>query len=85
MFDIRDVNRYGKFIANSSIGKVVVEITISGFGEKIIIYKNGNIIYNIDTLDEDIYYEEDDNCIEKCNKIPQEVYNKYIEIMKLLM
>lgn len=65
---LRDEKRYGTFKANSSIGEVKIQISISGFGECITLtpYKGGLIFgmyeISVDTLDDDDsdYYETED-------------------------
>jgi len=54
---LRDKSRYGIFRANSNIGIVLVDISIRGFGERIIVSKNKKELYSINTLD---YIDEND-------------------------
>jgi len=49
--NLRDKKRYGLFKADSSIGEVLIDISISGWGELIILTKNKKEICRVDTVD----------------------------------
>lgn len=64
MFEIRENDRCGKFLANSSIGNVIIEIDISGFGEEITVYtESDKFVLCVNSLNENDFYEEYDNKI----------------------
>ena len=52
---LRDENRYGVFKANSNIGEIKIDISISGFGELFEIYQGDRMIAYADT------YENEDS------------------------
>lgn len=57
---LRDKARYGLFKANSNVGEVKIDISISGFGESFEVYKDNKMITWADSIDnEDDYYEDD--------------------------
>ena len=57
---IRDSKRYGLFRANSSEGIVLIDISISGFGEEINVYKDKELIATESTDDFDDYEVDPD-------------------------
>jgi len=61
--ELRNSNRYGIFKANSSIGIIKIDISISGWFENIRVFKDKHIIKDIET-DENDYYEETADCID---------------------
>lgn len=75
--EVREDSRYGKFKANSNMGEVYVELSISGFGEEIKIYNKDKTYAHEDTggNEEDCWFENNEYI---------KVYNDYgcIEVEK---
>jgi len=65
-FGLRDEERYGLFKANSDKGEVEINISIYGFGERIIVTKDKETLYDIDTLEDESedYYDENEEYLE---------------------
>ena len=63
ILQLRDEQRYGIFKANSSIGIVKIEICTYGWGDLITLHYDNNIC-QVDTIEDDDYYIEDDESIQ---------------------
>ena len=76
---LRDKARYGLFKANSNVGEVKIDISISGFGELFKVYKDNKMITWVDSIDEEDYYYEDTEmlCIKSIT-----IYKPFIRCLK---
>lgn len=75
--ELRNKSDYGKFTANSNIGKIRFEFDICGFGEKIRVYQNGQLMFYGESLyDVDVEIDNNEKTIEATSE------DGYIEIYK---
>ena len=85
--ELRDELRYGKFFAYcEELGKVIIDISILGFGESINIIQNGKIVCGIDTLEDYLNntdgYEETDDMLRVWEYHIQKPFKKCIKRYK---
>lgn len=75
--ELRNKSNYGRFTANSNIGKIRFEFDICGFGEKLEVYQNGKLIFYGESLyDKDTEIDNNKKTIEATSEYG------YIEIYK---